>query len=127
VAQRVGSEASQEWADLHDRVVRASLSSYTAVGQRGMPFWERGEDRGTFPDLLLPGLRRVEEIETEQTLDNLDERRIAQLRRLGLELWILVPLSRIADAHERLRGLVDRLQPWWISDERIAFGQPRIP
>lgn len=127
MAQGVKRDASEDSTDLHDLVVRASLGSYAAVGQRGMPFWERSEEAGMHPDLVLPGLRRVEEIETEQSFDHVDEGRIAQLRRLGMELWILVPLSKIAEAHERFRGVADRLQPWWVDDDRVAFGEPRVP
>jgi hypothetical protein len=113
---------------VHDAVVRASTTSYQAVGQEVIANDATPNGRAEFvPDLLLPGLRRVEKIETEASFDSLDRAVVASYRRPGMELWLLVPLSRVADAHQRFRHDIDRLQPWWLQGESVKFGAPREP
>jgi hypothetical protein len=114
-------------SEVHDLVVRASLSSYEAVGQRGVPFWESEEGSGRRPDIVVPGLRRIEEVETEESFDSLDSRTIASRRQPGMDLWVVIPLSRLAAAHERLRGVADRIQPWSLEGGQLTFGRPRMP
>ena len=128
MVQRVEG-ALETTTSLHDLVVRASIGSYEAVGQSAIPFWHMapGENGDTSPDVVLPGLRRIEEVETEDTFDALEDIRIESLRRPGMEVWVVVPLSRISDAHLRLRGRADRIQPWWVEHDSIRFGFPRVP
>lgn len=122
------SNLSHQGEHIHDLVVKASLGSYRAVGQAAVPSWGTSQTNGApAPDLLLPGLRRIEEVETEDSFDVFDQARLEQLRRPGMELWVVVPLSRIGEAHHRLSGLADRIQPWWMEDDRITFGIPRVP
>jgi hypothetical protein len=118
----------ESMSDVHDLVVRASLASYEAVGQRGVPFWEHADEgNGQHPDIVLPRLRRVEEVETEESFDSLDWATAASLRRADMELWVVVPQSRMAVAHEKLRGLADRIQPWFFEGGQPMFGRPRVP
>lgn len=75
----------------------------------------------------MPGLRRAEQVETEESFESIEPKTFLELRSAGLDVWVLVPLSRIAAAHETLRGVVDRIQPWWLEGDRIKFGTPRVP
>jgi hypothetical protein len=113
---------------LHDLVIDASARTYTLSGQ---VTWKREATAkwalGTEPfDLVVPALRRVEEIETAETVDHLDLDRLAQCRQAGLEVWVLVPIAAIGAVHAKLHGIVDRVQPWWLVDDRIVFGDPRL-
>jgi hypothetical protein len=112
---------------LHDQVIDASARTYELSGQ---VIWKREATAkwalGAEPfDLVVPSLRRVEEIETAETLDQLDLDRLAQCRQAGLEVWVLVPLNHVGAVHARLLGVVDRVQPWWLVDDRVVFGDPR--
>ena len=40
----------------------------------------------------------------------------------GFSTTVLVPLDRLGEAHEGLRGTPCVLQGWWESEDRIAFG-----
>lgn len=111
---------------LHDQIVRASVASYAHQGTRAMASWElNGEATGDDPDIIIPDLRRVEEIATR--LADVDVDRLERLRKLGFEVWVLVPLAEMGSAHSHLRGLVDRIQAWWVDEDRIRFGEPRLP
>src|ERR1041385_8448929 len=97
---------------LHDRLLEESLNSYRHHGIQAVPYWET-KTEGAFPDLLIPKLRRAEEIETEETLPNFDYTKLSRYISDGLEVWVLVPLSSMHIAHSQLRGYADRIQPWW--------------
>lgn len=46
----------------------------------------------------------------------------------GWEVWAVVPLSRLADAHVAYRDKIDFVQGWWQSASgEIAFTEPQIP
>lgn len=111
---------------LHDHIVRASVASYEHQGTRALPSWVlNGEATGDDPDIVLPDVRRVEEIANH--VSELDLDRLERLRRLGFEVWVLVPLKEMGSAHSRLRGLADRIQAWWVEENHIRFGEPRFP
>lgn len=42
------------------------------------------------------------------------------------QLRALVPLRLLGKAHERLRGHGYELQGWWVTDDRVAFGNVEI-
>lgn len=124
----MGVAAPAKAVSLHDLVIDASARTYTLSGQAT---WKREATAkwavGSEPfDLVVPALRRVEEIETAETLDRLDVDRLAQCRQTGLEVWVLVPIAEIGAVHAKLHGIVDRVQPWWLVGERIVFGDPRL-
>ena len=113
---------------LHDLVIDASARTYRLSGQ---VTWKREVTAkwalGTEPfDLVVPALRRVEEVETAETIGQLDLDRLAQCRQAGLEVWVLVPLNQVGAVQARLHGVVDRVQPWWLDGDRIVFGDPRL-
>lgn len=118
-------------AEKHDKVVAVVARTYQLSGQ--MPV--RGSDlNGALesvlndaapPDLYLPTLRRIEEVETEETLEKIDRERLRALRELGFEIWVVVPLRTAGRAQTLLSGCADRLQPWWEEENRIVFGSPR--
>ena len=121
---------------LHEYVVRLSESSYQAVGESvtvipdGDPRMTP-EDMSGRPDLVLPGLGRVELIETDTTVEALDPAKTLALRQAGLDVWVIVPRSHLSSARDRLAGAVDRVQPWWLDDKGdqpvLRFGEPEIP
>jgi hypothetical protein len=125
--RRVESPVTNDTGQIHDQVVRAAVTSYEHIGDKAIPFWAlNGQGLGVDdPDVLIPELRRVEEVAT--ALSEISEIRLKRFRELGLEIWVLVPLTEIGAAHGRLRGLVDRIQAWWVEDNAIRFGEPRRP
>jgi hypothetical protein len=78
-------------------------------------------------DLVIPAFRRVEEVETTETIAVIDRNRLNKLREAGLEVRVLVPLADVGAAHAKLRGHVDWIQPWWIENRKVHFGSPRLP
>jgi len=113
----------------HRKVVVQALHSYRSGGDLAIPFWEARiqKNQPAVPDLFLPGLRRVEEVETEETLENYDLSRLRNYTSHGLEVWVLVPLSRMAQAHDIFRGVATRIQAWWIEGSKLRFGRPERP
>lgn len=112
-------------SSLHDLVVRASARSYEVEGHSAVPFWEI-HGPGPLPDLVLPDLRRVEVV-TDNEVGEADVERLKTLRGIGLDVWVLVPRSCLAQAHSVLGAVADRIQPWWVERDAIRFGAPRLP
>ena len=114
---------------LHDLVVNASALTYR---QSGHIAWANhiaiGSGFGEIPfDLVIPAFRRVEEVETAETIATMDHQRLNKLREAGLEVRVLVPIADVGAAHAKLRGHVDWIQPWWIENQKVHFGNPRLP
>jgi hypothetical protein len=120
---------------LHDYIVRTAEGDYKAQGVRVRSLVNgHGPDPRKIsgqPDLILPDLRRVEMIETQTTARLLDPEKVAAHRDEGLEVWVVVPASYIAKAHEQLEGSADYIQPWSVETyegrERVWFGEPQTP
>jgi hypothetical protein len=76
-----------------------------------------------FPDVVLPDLRRVEEVETEATLDALDDGCLASLNHQDGALGTCAPLPDLRGArkgwkmggHTHERGTTRRNLAWDIS------------
>lgn len=123
--------ASDVSVSLHDAVVEAAARTYALSGERlvrGAAMngaWDAVQMGATPPDLYVPSLRRIEEIETGETIEKVDRGRLQGIRGLGLEVWVLVPLNFAGAAQTLLSGSADRLQPWWEESGRIVFGNPR--
>jgi len=78
------------------------------------------------PGVFIDALNRIELVIT----GDFDAAALALERRRGDaigEVWALAPLQLVGEAHNSLRGRVDRLVPWWIDGTIIKFGNPRIP
>jgi hypothetical protein len=105
-----------------DVVIAASARSYRVSGLnafiRGMPL--------TVGELFIPELNRVEIVETEGATTALSIARVRELKDRGLDVWVLAPLSSMGIVHKALGGSVDRIQPWWIEDKHVQFGEPRF-
>jgi hypothetical protein len=113
---------------VHDLVLNASVRTYELSGH---VTWTRQATAkwavGTEPfDLFVPEFRRIEEVETAETLQHVDLKRLAQCRQAGLEVLVLVPLNQVGVAQTKLRGFVDKIQPWWIKNNRVLFGEARL-
>lgn len=109
---------------LHDLVVQAALRSYEIDGKEAVPYWRGSSNGHAVPDLVIPSLRRVEEIETEESLSESIEQRLDALVATGMEVWVLVPILKLGESRDRLRGRAHHVQSWWMEDRRIYFGRP---
>jgi hypothetical protein len=79
-------------------------------------------------DLFVPALRRVQEVETADTLPRADLARLRRCLEDGLQVWVLVPLDTVAAAHDALKTAADHVIPFWILEgDRVRFGPPRRP
>jgi hypothetical protein len=120
---------TSQQVSLHDLVVEASALAYELQGyevlRRHQPH-PRRFGREPF-DLLVPAIPRVEEVETAATLAAVDRRRLARCREAGLQVRLLVPLREIAAAHSLVRGCADHLVPFWLTEDAVRFGPPRLP
>ena len=109
-------------------VLEASVESYKRVGQRVRVREVSGDSgEGHGPQVLIDGLRRVEHIESEESFDDFDRDIAVRHAYHDTEVWYLVPLTRIGQAHDRLKGVADRIQPWWVAEGRVRLGTPREP
>ena len=43
------------------------------------------------------------------------------------QVSVIVPTSRMGEAHRALRGSPVTLQPWWSDDEGVRFGGAEVP
>lgn len=109
---------------LHDWVLVASAHSYESVGQPVKCFVDAGSTQPAAFDLLLPEMRRIEEIETEDSLEHFRASTVEPYREDGFDVWVLVPLHTMGKAHTHLRGVADFVQPWWIEGGALKFGTP---
>ena len=50
-----------------------------------------------------------------------------ELSNAGWAVWALVPLTRLAGAHEAFQSAVDYVQGWWERKDEFSFTQPEIP
>jgi hypothetical protein len=119
-----------ESISVHDLAVEASARAYQLQGYEAHIHSRPGPSKaGRSPfDVVVPELRRVEEIETAETLASLDLKRLQRCRAQGLQVWVLVPMGALPAAHARLKGTVDHIVPFWLADEeRVRFGPPRLP
>jgi hypothetical protein len=125
--------------------VTASTSEVTRVAAAaGRSYAVRGEFvvesmladaplAATYPD--VPGSRSVvvpERRRCEIVLD--DEAVVTDLIQVadaldadGWEVVVLLPSSRLGEAHAGLRGTPCTLQSWWWHGDRICFGGSEIP
>lgn len=118
-----------EQLTVHDLVIETSARTYQLHGyevRTRHQLTPRQFGRRPF-DLVVPEIRRVEEVETEETLGSLDLERLLRCRRAGLQVWVLVPLKSIGAVSARLRGSADHLIPFWLADGDVRFGPPRLP
>jgi hypothetical protein len=114
----------------HDLTVKASARGYQTRGFEALICNQpspRLFSEHAF-DIFVPELRRVEEIETGESLAGLDLARLRRCREEALQVWVLVPTDAISAAHARLKGAVDHIVPYWlVGGERVRFGPPRLP
>lgn len=114
----------EKTSTMHDLIVHAVAGSYQIEGHEAVPYWNGSSNGHKKPDLVIPALRRVEEIETDETLPSLEQSKIDHFVDQGMEVWLIVPLSKLGYAHDRFRGQASRVQAWWVKDGRICFGRP---
>jgi hypothetical protein len=110
---------------LHDLVVKAVLGRYETDQQRAIPYWASSAPEDFKPDIVVPALRRAEEVETGP-LPETAPSHWTLLRDRGFELWLLVPLKLLAESHRKFSDLADYIQPWWIEGGVLKFGEARL-
>ncbi len=76
--------------------------------------------------VIAPWFPRIEEVLSEVRVSDEEKDRMQRLRK-DCEVWVLVPLEYIGEAHGVLRGFVDRVQPWWYDGKVVQFGTARVP
>ncbi len=77
--------------------------------------------------MFISKYRRVENIITENSLDEIDTQEYETLRKNGNEVWVLVPYGSLSKARELLRESVDKIQPWIYENNLVRFGYPEGP
>ena len=97
-----------------------------AVAQTYLPRVAETRHTGSSWTISLPWLPRIEEVLSDASVSDQQKARLQELRK-DSEVWVLVPLACIGAAHGLLRGVVDRVQPWWYDGKRVQFGTARIP
>lgn len=112
--------------DLVERVARASARTYEDSGYEVQVRQYPRTDGITF-EVAIPAIGRVEIIELAppSRTDALFELR--ERRESGVDVWAVIALENLAAAHATYRKVVDRLQPWWLVEDEVVFGTPRIP
>ena len=51
----------------------------------------------------------------------------SRARAADWDVSVIVPSSRMGEAHRALRGTPITLQPWWFDGEDVRFGGPEVP
>ncbi len=121
-------KASVLASSLHDRILETSARSYRLSGYTVWTKHSGPSAAGADPfDLVVPDLRRIEEIETSDSLPKADVDRLQKCRNAGMEVWVLVPLAEVGRAHGMFRGAADKIVPWWEGPEKVHFGDPQLP
>lgn len=112
-------------ADILNAVANAAARTYEWSGSG--PVSQYGDDP---TELYNKALRRLEIICVHsEELERLDRTLIRKYRTSGLELWVLVPLKAMGEAHRRLKHVADRIQPYWFDSETniVKFGKEENP
>ncbi len=114
--------ASPNDASEIERVLNWSGWTYTAKGHQVQAV----QFAKCITALYVEDMRRTELVVTNEHFGCLDHERLRDMRTAG-EVWVLTPLASLGRAHAALRGLADRLVPWWMGNDEIKFGMPEIP
>lgn len=115
-------EAAARWSVLAYEVsgVEATLEPFRgdlAPGGRGCNGWA----------VVIPSLGRVECVLDEGSDLGQASTKFHELSNAGWAVWALVPLTRLAGAHEAFQSAVDYVQGWWERKDEFSFTQPEIP
>jgi hypothetical protein len=86
----------------------------------------RGDDpRCAGRAVILPGLGRVECVLDSSTDFGAAVEYLADFRADGWEVWALVPLARLGEAHLSFGRTADCVQGWWQRPEApVSFTEP---
>lgn len=107
-------------------VISTASESYRSVGHETFS-WDLDNDE--FDAFYVPNLRRVETIFNGEKLDKHCFDSFLELRSKGLEIWVLVPLPQMGQAHSSYKGFADFIQAWWWDENMscIKFSHPETP
>jgi hypothetical protein len=105
-------------------VLQASMMTYRDRGHIAEHVWDRDLNAAVF---VVRELGRVEWVETGSSLATRKRDDFDAVVSEGADLWVLVPLAYMGIAHDRFRGRVSRIQPWWTTGTAVAFGRPETP
>lgn len=88
----------------------------------------RGDDpRCAGRAVILPDLRRIECVLDSTTDFSAASGYLAGYRAEGWDVWALVPLARLGEAHTAFGQVADCVQGWWQrEDAAVSFTAPEI-
>lgn len=112
--------------DILESVAKASARTYEGSGHAAQVY-EHGGLGPVLYEVSIPALGRVEIVELAPPEGDEELVKIRERRDAGVDIWAIVALEHLAAAHAKYRKVADRLQPWWIVDDQVVFGTPRVP
>ena len=78
--------------------------------------------------LRIESIRRVEWFLDAEADFSLMSAKLADVPRLGWEIWTVVPQQCLGEAHRVFRDVADRIQGAWArEDGTVVFSVPEIP
>jgi len=77
--------------------------------------------------VVIPSLSRLDVTADDSTKLDLVLAAVEEHRSAGWDVWTIVPLRRLAEAHEACRGKTSMVQGWWVSGGDVAFTPPQVP
>lgn len=117
-----------------DRVVDRALAIYRAHLERAIevPLGDMVDREVTYDVARLSAIAvgdlRVAEIIVDETVVCSElPGAVWSLADQGWRATVVVPVSRLGEAHTALRGVPCRLQGWWEDSTGICFGTHEIP
>lgn len=77
--------------------------------------------------VVIPSLSRLDVAADATTRFDLVLEALQRQRAAGWDVWALVPLDRLPEAHEVCRGVASAVQGWWLAQDGLAFTAPEVP
>jgi hypothetical protein len=77
--------------------------------------------------VIVRGLRRFECVFDDTSDLEAANSQVKEIADAGWDAWALVPLRRLASAHDAFRATANFVQGWWEREHNISFTKPQIP
>ena len=117
-----------------DSILAACAKRYAALRvEVDQLVWDRIELRDGSPGassirgVVVPRHQRIECVLPPTADLPTHVEALGRLAGGGWEVWALVPMGSMGDAHRLMRGVPVRLQAWWTDGGDIHFGRPETP